>query len=81
MKEGVKPTRILTDNDKEFVSRKVQACAKTNGITWMFGSPYHHQTTGAVERVNQTFWNKIRTLTKFVSASVGECYNESYFCS
>lgn len=63
-KHGI-PLRILTDNGLEFNNNHVMAMARQYGISWEFSSPNHHQTVGAVERVNQTLMNKLKKLTEF----------------
>lgn len=63
-KHGI-PERILSDSGLEFENKHVQNLAINNNIKWEFGSPYHHQTTGAVERANQTLRNILRKLTNF----------------
>ena len=62
---GAAPKRVLSDNGLEFVQRRLQDEAKEKGIAWEFCSPYHHKSTGAVERANQTLWHKIKTLSVF----------------
>ncbi|KAF9760594.1 Retrovirus-related Pol polyprotein from transposon [Nosema granulosis] len=60
-----KPTRIVSDCGLEFKNNRIQTLARTLGIKWEFASPAHHQTIGAVERANQTLWQKIRKLSEF----------------
>jgi hypothetical protein len=59
------PKVILTDNGKEFTGEECKKLATQYGIEWKFASPYHHKTTGLVERTNQTLWNKIRKISNF----------------
>lgn len=63
-KHGI-PEKTLTDNGLEFDNREVLALQEKYNFKWKFGSPYHHQTTGAVKRVNQTLRNKLKKLTNF----------------
>lgn len=63
-KHGI-PERILSDSGLEFDNKEIQALKSKCGIEWNFGSPYHHQTTGAVERANKTLKNILRKLTRF----------------
>ncbi|KRH94203.1 putative LTR transposon, partial [Pseudoloma neurophilia] len=60
-----KPECILTDCGKEFTAKEVADFLNRENVQHTTGSPYHHQTTGAVERVNKTFMNKLRKLAEF----------------
>jgi hypothetical protein len=62
-KHGI-PRRIWTDNGLEFNNTEVKNLIKENNILFTFSSPNHHQTVGAVERVNQTLINKLKTIGK-----------------
>ncbi|KAF9762243.1 Gag-Pol polyprotein [Nosema granulosis] len=64
LKHGI-PERILSDNGLEFDNKIVAEIAKKYSLKWKFESPYHHQTTGAVERVNQTLRTRLRRITDF----------------
>ncbi|MGL6007835.1 MAG: hypothetical protein ACRC1D_00060, partial [Culicoidibacterales bacterium] len=59
------PNRILTDCGLEFKKQVFEAFMAQWQIQICSGSPHHHNTTGAVERANQTFMNKLRKLTNF----------------
>ncbi|KAF9763576.1 Transposon Tf2-6 polyprotein [Nosema granulosis] len=59
------PSRILSDNGLEFGNKHVQKLAEEYGFEWAFSSPYHHQTVGAIERVNQSLMSRIKKLTNF----------------
>ena len=59
------PEKILTDQGKEFDNQLIQALAHTYGFKWLLSSPRHHETVGAVERVNQTLMNILKKLTNF----------------
>ncbi|KAF9762096.1 Transposon Ty3-G Gag-Pol polyprotein [Nosema granulosis] len=50
----------LEFNNREDLSLQEKYCFK-----WEFGSPYHHQTTGAFERVNQTLLNGLKKASDF----------------
>ncbi|KAF9752811.1 Transposon Ty3-G Gag-Pol polyprotein, partial [Nosema granulosis] len=63
-KHGI-PTRILSDMGLEFNNQEVRSLQEKYGFKWEFGSPYHHQTTGAVERVNQTLLNGLKKVSNF----------------
>jgi transposase InsO family protein len=65
-KHGI-PTNILTDNGLEFKNREIEKLKAKFNITWIYSSPGHHETVGAVERVNQTLINKLKKLTDFGS--------------
>ncbi|KRH93153.1 putative LTR retrotransposon, partial [Pseudoloma neurophilia] len=60
-----KPEMILSDCGKEFIAEEMEKFFKMECVNHQTGSPYHHQTTGAVERVNLTFMNKLRKLSHF----------------
>ncbi|KAF9762095.1 Gag-Pol polyprotein, partial [Nosema granulosis] len=59
------PERILSDCGLEFNNLVTTDLAKKHGFQWEFSSPFHHQTTGAVERVIQTLMQKVKKLTEF----------------
>ncbi|KAI4293155.1 hypothetical protein PAPHI01_2429 [Pancytospora philotis] len=59
------PQRILTDNGLEFDNNVLANVLNIHGIQHDFCSPGHHETVGAVERVNQTLFNKIKKLCNF----------------
>ncbi|KAI5151537.1 hypothetical protein ENBRE01_2203 [Enteropsectra breve] len=76
---------FLSDNGLEFRSSITQEIANVSGIKWKFGSPYHPETQGAVERFNDTILKKIRKLSNFnhkawdrVVDTAVEAYNFSY---
>jgi hypothetical protein len=59
------PERILSDCGLEFNNKSISSLAARHGIQWLFSSPFHHQTTGAVERVIQTLTQKLKKLSEF----------------
>jgi hypothetical protein len=63
-KHGV-PERILSDNGLEFVNAVISALKVKHGFLWEYSSPGHHESVGAVERVNQTLLSKLRKLCGF----------------
>ena len=48
------PRRLLTDNGGEFKNELLSAVCRTLQVHKIFTSPYHPQTDGVVERLNQT---------------------------
>jgi transposase InsO family protein len=52
------PERLHCDNGKEFMGEVQQLCQSRN-IQIVHGRPYHPQTQGRVERVNQTLKTKL----------------------
>ncbi|KAF9742001.1 Gag-Pol polyprotein, partial [Nosema granulosis] len=83
-KHGI-PVRILSDNGLEFDNKAVLSLQQKYNFKWEFGSPYHHQTTGAVERVIQTLRTRLRRMTNFgrsswspILAQATLAYNLSY---
>ena len=59
------PESILTDNGAEFNNAAIKNIQKNYGIEWKFNSPGHHETVGAVERANQTLFNKVKKLCNY----------------
>ncbi|KAF9748547.1 Retrovirus-related Pol polyprotein from transposon, partial [Nosema granulosis] len=59
------PRRILSDCGLEFKNQHISELQKKYRFGWEYSSPEHHNTVGAVERVNQTLWNCIKKLTEF----------------
>ena len=57
---GLKPKILHTDNGGEFKNALVNAVCERHGIEVRHGLPGHPQAQGAIERVVQTFWNKLR---------------------
>jgi hypothetical protein len=54
------PTRLLSDNDRNFTSEVAKAFYQTLGIRKLFGAAYHPQTQGLVERFNGTLIGMLR---------------------
>jgi len=54
------PRVLLTDNGSEFVNHEVEALLSSREVRMHHGQPYHPQTQGAVERLNQTLKAKLR---------------------
>lgn len=50
---------------KEFDNKFFREKAAELGIDWILNSPYNHQSVGCVERVNQTFFSKLRKMSQF----------------
>ncbi|KAF9743250.1 Transposon Ty3-I Gag-Pol polyprotein, partial [Nosema granulosis] len=65
IKKHGKPNRILSDCGLEFNNKTINELIKKHELKWEYASPFHHQTTGAVERVIQTLMNKLKKLTNF----------------
>jgi hypothetical protein len=63
-KHGI-PTKILSDNGLEFKNKEIEKLCEKFNIKWIFNSPNHHETVGAVERVNQTLMDKLKRITEF----------------
>lgn len=54
IKKNRMPTKILTDNGKEFKNNSFKKYYNRNDIIYINGSPRHPQTQGVVERYNRT---------------------------
>lgn len=65
-KHGI-PQKILTDNGTEFKNKMTAELTSKYGFTWVYNSPGNHQTMGAVERVNKSFFDKLRKLNWYSS--------------
>ncbi|KAF9760731.1 Transposon Tf2-8 polyprotein [Nosema granulosis] len=63
-KHGI-PEKIMSDCGSEFLNKEFSLLKTTHGITWVHSSPYHHKTTGAVERVNGTLMRNLRNISNF----------------
>ena len=63
-KHGV-PKTILTDCGLEFKNESTMRLSEHYGFEWIFSSPRHHETVGAVERVNKTLFNILKRLTNY----------------
>lgn len=63
-KHGI-PKRILSDMGLEFNNKEVLALQEKYFLKWEFASPYHHQTTGAVERGIQSLFNILKRQTNY----------------
>ncbi|KAI4291963.1 hypothetical protein PAPHI01_1237 [Pancytospora philotis] len=59
------PQTILSDNGLEFNNSLLRQLLSDYNIQHVFCSPAHHETTGAVERVNQTLLNKLKKICDF----------------
>ena len=56
------PKKILTDNGREFVSKKMEAFCEENEIKMAHGSPRTPTTQGLVERSNRSWKEDMRAL-------------------
>lgn len=54
------PKVIVTDRGSQFESKEFTDFLSNKGITHKLGAPYHHQSTGLVERFNRTLESMIR---------------------
>ena len=61
MRYGI-PEKILSDRGKEFENSLFQRLSKLCGIEKLRTTPYHPQTNGQVERMNQTILSMLRCL-------------------
>ena len=56
------PLSLGFDNGPPFVSEIIQTLSKTLGIKWKLHTAYRPQSSGKVERVNQTLKTKLAKL-------------------
>lgn len=60
-----RPETIYSDNGLEFNNSHISRICEKFEIKWIFNSPGHHKAIGAVERVNQTLFNKLKKLCSY----------------
>lgn len=51
-----------SDNEGEYLSKRLQDWAKEKGIRWEFTVPYNPHQNGVSERANRTILEKMRTM-------------------
>ena len=56
------PSKLLTDQGEKFENELFRELTKLCGVTKLRTTPYHPQTNGKVERMNQTIIAMLRTL-------------------
>ena len=56
------PKIFMSDQGKEFDNEIVNKLTKLTGTEMRFATPYHHQSIGKVERLNQTIANSLRKM-------------------
>jgi hypothetical protein len=61
--QGV-PSIILSDRDSKFTSVFWERLFELLGTKLVYSAPYHHQSNGQVERLNQTLGNFLRAFLK-----------------
>lgn len=59
------PEELYCDHGREFVNEDIKQLCTENKIRLTFASAYHHQSTGGIERANQTLLSKLRKLSNF----------------
>ena len=79
IKKHGSPKRIYSDNGCEFVNEDIKILCRKYNIDWVTNSPSHHNSVGAVERVNKISWDKIRKLSNFGTRSWERCVEEAVF--
>lgn len=77
-KHGV-PKRILSDNGLEFNNQETKKLCIKYGIKWTYNSPRHHESVGAVERVNQTLMRKLKRLSNIFNRNWESYLNEATY--
>ncbi|KAI5151857.1 hypothetical protein ENBRE01_2438 [Enteropsectra breve] len=59
------PARILTDNGKDFLNNSFHELCSQYSITHETNSPGHHETVGAVERLNKSLRSKLKKMSNY----------------
>jgi hypothetical protein len=78
------PTRVLSDNGREFTAGEFRDLMAEFGINHGFTTPYKPSSNGLVERVNRTVLELLRNLSAKTGTwtedlpKVVTCYNNSY---
>ena len=78
------PSQFLTDQGGEFENNLMRDLNKICGITKIRTTPYHPQTNGACERMNQTLLKMLRTLPESMKSRWPESVNKmvhAYNCT
>ena len=78
------PSRFMSDQGGEFENRLMQELNKLCGITKSRTTPYHPQSNGTCERMNQTLLKMLRTLPESQKSRWPEFVNKmvhSYNCT
>ena len=55
-----KPRVLVTDRGSNFTSQMMKEVMAYLGVKQLFATPYHNETTGMVERMNQTLENVLQ---------------------
>lgn len=63
-KHGI-PKVIYSDNGSEFVNKEINNLKEKYSFSWKLSAPNYHKSTGAIERVNQTFLGKLKKLNNY----------------
>ena len=58
------PKAIQSDQGKEFVNQVLEALLQITGVKFQLSSPYHHESNGRVERLNQTIARSLKKMLK-----------------
>ena len=78
------PARLLSDQGGEFENRIIKELNKHLGICKSRTTPYHPQTNGSCERMNQTLLKMLKTLSEKEKSKWPESINKlihAYNCS
>ena len=70
------PSRFMSDQGGEFENKLMQELNKLCGVTKVRTTPYHPQTNGACERMNQTLLKMLRTLPENLKTRWPESVNK-----
>ena len=70
------PSQFLTDQGGEFENHLMRDLNKLCGVTKIRTTPYHPQTNGGCERMNQTLLKMLRTLPENLKSRWPESVNK-----
>jgi putative transposase len=69
LKSGRKPKAVYVDNGSCFISKEFRSCCDEQGIRVIYGSPYHPQGRGKLERFHGTLTQELVGRVRFRSLS------------
>lgn len=84
IKENLKTEKILTENDRYIVNKKVSDWCKYNKVRHNKAIPYVHETNGRIERFNRTIKDMLKKMNGPINRKFGESIriynNKKHMC-